>query len=406
MAEFWAQSHGPEPISGPVDPHLTDAQLHGTADQRAIKHLDGCALCRLRSERTVAATHSVPGGPLDPFDDDDAFADRLDGLLRSGTVRSTHVVPTGAWALLSDAAPTTAVSAGDMWQLALGEHTSLVAVLHVDGWWVDVAPVTLDVPFADQYSLLLGSADTSLGVPAAVMTALRTGVPLYTFAQYLGGIRLPASDSPGAHSSALGALKALDVAARQQTEVPHDLPTGRSNFSLSVDVREYYDEIRQSLTPFSAAVPAGAAAAETAPADWREQIRALSKDDLDTVGVRQADLLPVVRGDVAIPRLVADRIAALLGLSSETLLAASYGEPSAALVALVSEPARRPKVLRWAQHNRPDDDYAEVPWILARQVMATAARTIASTINPTSQDRAAWLGRLELILGEPGPAEQ
>lgn len=135
--------------------HPTDRQLGAFVDGTLVDgpvaeiqaHVEGCARCRYRVDQAQPAVE-MPKLSEFPY--------------------LTIEVP------LEDRERTPTV--GDIWRLSWDDEDTLAVIWGVDSEHVRVLPV-LDTADADEWTLLLGPAESSLGTDIAVSVALSTAVP-------------------------------------------------------------------------------------------------------------------------------------------------------------------------------------------------------------------------------------
>jgi hypothetical protein len=135
--------------------HPTDRQLgalvDGTLDHGSVAelqaHLNGCPRCRYRIDQAQPAVE-LPALSEFPY---------LTVALPSDDRERTPTV-------------------GDIWRLSWDDETALGVIWDVEPDRIRVLPV-VDVGDADEWALLLGPADSSLGTDIAVSVALATAVP-------------------------------------------------------------------------------------------------------------------------------------------------------------------------------------------------------------------------------------
>lgn len=143
----------------PTAVELAEAVVLGSVDGY-VRHLEQCVECRVRLSRL---THGpgVPGVPGTPSGD---------ALMRivAAPVRLSSAATTAAVGRADGTKP----QRGEVWR-AGGEQALLVLVRKVLDGAVDAIPATLDVEFADEYTVLVPAGRADLGVPLALFAALR-----------------------------------------------------------------------------------------------------------------------------------------------------------------------------------------------------------------------------------------
>jgi hypothetical protein len=351
---------------GAPDAHPNDVDLAAGVPE-ALKHAVDCAYCTQRLSGAAAPEHWSPA-----LDDDEAFDEAVRRHLAGpagAELENVTMLPASVHALMTDADADLDVAAGQIWRLRRGPHRMLVAVVRVQGWLVEVAPVSTDVAHADVYAWRLPVPATDLGVPLVVFMAAEQTVPLLTFDTLVADL----NDTVGAQVVPL--LRGLQRATRTAGDPPDGLSVGPRTSEADIDRRELRSALQEQMAPFVAAVhdlPEGGREGELA-----DLVAARSHDDpaFAANGIDAGTYLDLVQRHRA-TREVAERLAAVLNMSIGQVLALNPPLPSAAIVEV-----SRPRVRHYFEEAAESEAEAlRDRWDVAAQVVAQAARSV-----PTSQ---------------------
>ncbi len=145
-----------------ANPHPTAVELAEALQQgdpgRHGQHLYECVECRVRNARLV---HVYWDGVLA---DSSILSGIVDGSARVGAAARAALGPAGG-----------SPRPGEVWRVG-DQYALLVWVRKVLDGAVDVVPVSLDVEFADEQTIVVRAADTGIGEDLALFTALRAHV--------------------------------------------------------------------------------------------------------------------------------------------------------------------------------------------------------------------------------------
>ena len=148
-----------------------DGALEEDAAARVARHVTGCAVCAALTAQPADTVAVLP-------------ADSVEQLAAAAPAIASEIV-----SALEQARGATA-RAGEIWRLEWDGRMCLALVLRdaEDGLTADVlvAPVTMEVEAADQYTLVADETRSPIGVPLAVWVALRTTVPNLTLDRPFG----------------------------------------------------------------------------------------------------------------------------------------------------------------------------------------------------------------------------
>lgn len=260
-------------------------------------------------------------------------------------------------------------AAGQVWRASWETFAEMVLLLSVDAGAVQAVPVTVDVDFADEQTVVVPADGTTVGVPLAVWTGLRRELPLFVLDRTLGQLQASWSRS----ADLLGA-------ARQDR-----IGNGGSPAVTAIDRRqEYRVRLTDSFNALSVMrwVPEGAGhlpgllkSAGLTPAVLA-----------DMLGVGPQDALALRRGTMPVTLEQAVVVASRLSLPAGEVLAANP-QPPADLVARLDQPRRRRQLARLAARSGTDERTARLK--AAYGTWRLAARQTGGPAAP------AWDARLD-----------
>lgn len=163
--------------------------------------------------------------------------------------------------------------AGQLWRGAWGQDSQLQLILLVEDEWAHVAPVTVDVAYADNFTAVLRGANSPLPVPAAVFAGLTTPVPLFTLDLHLGDV------SP----EAVSALNKLRLANLRGETPESSLETGSHDASIVDPRREFRNDLADTLGQLAAADLASLSQPGSIDIDEELGARGVNVTDLKTL---------------------------------------------------------------------------------------------------------------------------
>jgi len=255
---------------------------------------------------------------------------------------------------------------GQLWRARRVDTLMLVLLTQVEPTAVDAVPVTMDDDYSTEDSVVLERDASPLGVSLTVWPELARTLPMRVLERYAGDLELA-----GASTNPIGAVRAVGR-------------PGRSAVSPADPVLEY-----RTRTSDDAAFLAAA----SDPSGSGELPDTLAGAGLPTtelariLGVSPADVLRLRRGERLIGPAEAARLAPVLGLAADDLVAANPAPPDA-LLAVASRPQRRAQVMALARVKRISEDAA-----FTRAVFETYAMAARATGESDSAE--AWEVRLD-----------
>jgi hypothetical protein len=243
---------------------------------------------------------------------------------------------------------------GQIWRARWGTVTQLLLILDAPSRSVRAVPVTLDVEAADDSAALLGPDSSELGGPLVVWLGDATALPLRVLDRYLGSMTIERAT--------------LSAAGR-----------GRPVLTDADDRVVHRARLQDALAVFVAArwAPEGTGKLKEllGAADVRGLAQALQVPDRTVIALR--------RGKVALTPDQAERLAPVVHLPVETLLAANPPLPEE-LVADLDHPAYRAKVISLAERRGIDETQA---WLTAGFAVAAVAHRQTEGETPRWTDR-------------------
>lgn len=265
---------------------------------------------------------------------------------------------------------------GQIWR-AVWEHTiQLLVITTVDDDTVHAIPVSFE-RYADAHTLLLPAEASTLEQPLALWYGLKQPLPWCVLDRQVSQLTMP-------------------LPASLHPDLPHTAPLGArwgsSAPSPAAADAEYRGALADTLARLSAArwVPEGSGA-------LREllQQRGVTAQQLGSqLQLPPAQALPVWRGQYPLTADQADKLAVLLGLRADEVLAANPALPPA-LVHELNRPLRRKQVRTLAARHLESEHQARLR--AAYGIFTLAAR-------PDSRTNTDWTARtdryFELRLGQ------
>jgi len=283
-----------------------------------------------------------------------AVPERLRAAMEAAAIPAGAV---GAWQ-----GPPPEPEAGQLWRARWENVAQLVLVLDVVGDRVEVAPVSLDVDYADEHSVVLPEDATPLAVEAVVWLGLRRSLSMGVLDRSLG---LLAERWRDLRSSA--GMNELRRGSRAGAADPR---------------AEYRARLEDAFDVLAAAtwVPIGSGALAS-------MIRSAGLGAQELVGLLDTSpqqALAVLRGRAAVTADQARQLSAEIGLAPEEVLAANPSLPTD-LVARLDRPRRRAQVRELARRRRLSETEA---WRAAAYgIWALAARQTGARADPAWDDR-------------------
>jgi transcriptional regulator with XRE-family HTH domain len=255
---------------------------------------------------------------------------------------------------------------GQLWRARRDDTSMLVLLTQVEPTAVDAVPVTMDDDYSTADSVLLERDASPLGVSLTVWPELGKTLPMRVLENYAGDLELD-----GAGIDPLGAVRA---AGR----------LGRPASSPADPVLEYQARIRDD-SAFMAGIsePSGSGTLPNILADGRLRTAELAQ----ILGVSPAEVLSLRRGERPISPAEAARLAPVLGLARDDLVAANPAPPNKLLVQ-VAHPRRRAQIVTLARVKDISEDEA-----FARAAFDTYALAARASGDPEGAE--AWNARLD-----------
>ena len=250
---------------------------------------------------------------------------------------------------------------GQLWRASWDDLNELVLVLDVLGDRVEIAPVSLDIDYADEETVVLPEQATPLHLEVAVWLGLRRDLSMGVLDRCLGAVER------WRHLLSSAGFEDLRRGSRL----------------LIADPRaEYRARLEDAFDVFAAAtwVPIGSGA-------LAEMLRSagLGPEQLVTLlNVTPQQAFAVLRGRAAISAEQAGLLTEVLGSAPDDLLAANPSLP-VDLVARLDRPRRRVQVRELARRRRMPETEA---WRAAAYgTWALAARQAGDRSDPAWDDR-------------------
>lgn len=267
------------------------------------------------------------------------------------------------------------VAPGQLWRARRGSRSALVLIIGVDDAIVDLVPVSVDdLSNADAVDLPAGASP--LGAPLTVWTQLAASVPMRTLEKYLGALQLDHADAD--------VLGAVAGAGRPG-------PTAASAAEQSVVFAARMADTVEHLA--AAPLPGG-----TGELPSMLKAAGVPMSELGSLlGVPSAIALELRRGERALSAEQARALAPALGRSEEDLLAANPTPPQP-LVAWMSKPPQRRRVIALARAKNLDEDRA-----FAHATFSTFALAARAAGDREADSKWAALGEryFQSVLDEP-----
>lgn len=262
-----------------------------------------------------------------------------------------------------------APAAGQLWRARWENFAEMVLLVSVDDSTLLAVPVTVDVDFADEQTVVVPADGTTVGVPLAVWTGLRRELPLFVLDRTLGSLQEPWSRSTDLLSTASQDREG-SIGPRVVTAADHR--------------QEYRARLTDTFDALASArwVPQGAG---NLPGLLREA--GLAPAVLaEVLGVGPQDALALRRGTMPVTPDQAAVLASRLNLEAADVLAANP-QPPADLVTRLDQPRRRRQLASLAAQNRTDERTARLN--AAYGTLQLAARQTGGPAAP------AWDARLD-----------
>ena len=240
---------------------------------------------------------------------------------------------------------------GQLWRARRVDTSMLVLLTHVDSTAVDAVPVTMDDGYSTEDSVVLERDASPLGVSLTVWLELARTLPMRVLERYTADLELSV-----AATNPIDAVRAIGR-------------PGRRAVSPADPVLEY-----RTRTSDDAAF----LAATSEPSGSGQLPDILAGAGLPTtelaqvLGVSSADVLRLRRGERPLGPAEAARLAPVLGLTADDLIAANPAPPYA-LLAVASRPQRRPQVVALARAKSISEDEAFTRAIFDAYAMAARA---------------------------------
>jgi plasmid maintenance system antidote protein VapI len=255
---------------------------------------------------------------------------------------------------------------GQLWRARRDDTSMLVLLTHVEPTATDAVPVTMDDDYSTEDAVMLAHDASPLNARLTVWPELVRTLPMRVLENYAGDLELD-----GAGIDPLGAVRA---AGR----------LGRPASSPADPVLEYRARISDD-SAFMAGIsePSGSGALPSILAGARLPTAELAQ----ILGVSPAEVLSLRRGERPISPDEAARLAPLLGVAEEDLVAANPPPPSKLLMQ-VAHPRRRAQIMALARVKDISEDEA-----FTRAVFDTYA--LAARASGDIEGPEAWNARLD-----------
>lgn len=281
-------------------------------------------------------------------------------LLRAvSTVRVPDAVRAAFEAEPGDPAP------GQLWRSRWDEVVELVLLLAVGDEDVLAAPISLNDRYADEDTVILRPAQTSLTTTVAVWAGLTRHLPMYVLDRQLGVAEADVTDSDWID-------RVIDAGAAR----------GRAAVSPLDPVNEVQARIADALEVLAGATWAPSGSGELGPLLAAAQLGPTQLINLLDVSPQTA--LALRRGHAAATPDQAAKLAPVLQMPDWAILEANPA-PSRRLVQKMSRPRRRTQVNRLAAHRGIEERSA---WLTATySVNAMAARQTGPQVEPAWDER-------------------
>lgn len=269
------------------------------------------------------------------------------------------------------------VAPGQLWRAVWEDVAMMGLVLDVEDGWVELAPLTTDLDYADPYTAILDPHEALFPTACAVFAGLTTPLPVFTLQAWLGA----------ADDSVVAELVQLWRDNLRGAEPKSALPTGEPDLDDVDDHRDYRVELTTQLGCLAAAdfigeprhtttvdLPAALKAAGLGPS-------ALVSSDLDLAAARA-----VAMGKAPVNATLAARIAELLGEDDPNLYLTDGPAVPAGLEAALNHPGRFSVV-----RAKAIEDGYDIPTTVRRLPALAAARRCDDGIS----EEQFWIDVLE-----------
>lgn len=394
--------------AAPAAVHVDDNHLLHLATRAEQKHVAECGWCR---ERQRIAQLSVDGA--DGTDEEFEQALQGEGWEDSFRRASVGVILPGSVRRLMTVRPVPdSVAAGQLWRLTWKERHLLAAVIAVDGWHVQIAPVTTDGELADELTLLVPADHSPVDVELAIRVRQRTVIPLFVLDRYLGALPPTGREQ----TAAADALAALARAHRTDSSASGGVTVGHRLFAEDADAIAFADAVAEEAAWFAGAacglhyVPgeesqAGEGDASLSTTTLPELIAdaGLTLTQLvERTSLTPGRLVDLRRGASASEAEVL-AVASATNTPVDRHLAPVDAASFHIVMAEVSTPQRRAARAAWTRLNvaggDPDDPTELVQWLLHERV---AARSVpdGQLTDDVDATRAYWRDRVAMVLAD------
>ncbi|MBK6873555.1 MAG: hypothetical protein IPJ14_07855 [Kineosporiaceae bacterium] len=257
---------------------------------------------------------------------------------------------------------------GQLWRARWEDQVEIVLVTAATPGSVQVVPVTLDVGYEDDETLVVPPGSGPLGVPFLIWRGLPRNLPRRVLDRYLGSPRE-------------GLRTTAELAAAPATG---GATTGTAITSAADPRSEYRARLEDSLDRLAAASWAPRGTGQLGPL-----LQAAGQTPatlIDLLGITPQQALALLRGQVPLAPPQADLVAQATGRSVAELLAANPSLPPE-LVARLDQPRRRRQVQQLAERRGVTETEA---WRQAGyETLALAARQTGD------RESRAWEERLD-----------
>ncbi|MGK5441633.1 hypothetical protein ACSNN7_07385 [Micromonospora sp. URMC 105] len=281
-------------------------------------------------------------------------------LLRAvSTVRVPDAVRAAFEADPGDPAP------GQVWRTRWNEVVELVLLLKVGDEDVLAAPISLDDRYADEETLILRAAQTSLATTVAVWGGLTRHLPMHVLDRRLGATEVDVTDGGWIN-------RAIDAGAARGRAAVSPLDPVHAVQARMADALEVLARARWAPSG-SGGLGRLLAAAQLGPPQL-----------INLLDVSPQTALALRRGQVAATPDQAAKLALVLNMPDWAILEANPA-PSRRLVQKMSRPRRRAQVNRLAARRGIEESTA---WLTAAySVNAIAARQTGPQVEPAWDER-------------------
>jgi transcriptional regulator with XRE-family HTH domain len=255
---------------------------------------------------------------------------------------------------------------GQLWRARRDDTSMLVLLADVEPTAVYAIPVTMDDSYSTEDSVVLDRDASPLGLKLMVWPELARALPMRVLERYAGDLELP-----GADTNPMGAVRAVGR-------------PGRRVISPADPALEYRGRISDEAAFLAAA---------SEPSGSGELPDILASAGLPTaelarvLNVSSTEVLRLRRGERLMGSAEAARLAPVLGLAPDDLMAANPAPPDS-LLAVASRPGRRAQVVALARVKNISEDSA-----FTRALFETYA--LAARASGDKDSAEAWDARLD-----------